>query len=147
ICDLLAAMRSRDARIGVFVPIGVAVCAIGQTIGPQKIIKLEIAVNPSPINIGGYMNMMKLVQPSSALSERLLRWPLRAIFTPVLAICLCLLAGGALAALAQTTGSATLRGIVKDPTGAVVSGAQVTMKSVRTQSERKVKSSSDGIYV
>jgi hypothetical protein len=64
-----------------------------------------------------------------------------------LALCLCLLAGGASASLAQTTGSATLRGVVKDPNGAIVAGAQVTMKSVRTQSERKVKSNSDGIYV
>src|SRR5262245_12728908 len=89
------------------------------------------------------MKMMKLIQPSSALSGQLLRWPM----TTALALCLCLLAGGASVSLAQTTGSATLRGIVKDPSGAVVSGASVTLKSVRTQSERKVKSNSDGIYV
>ncbi len=85
------------------------------------------------------MNMMKLIRPSSALSERLLRWPMMT----ALALCLCLLVSGA---LAQTTGSATLRGIVKDPTGAVVSGATVMLKSVRTQSERKIKSNSDGVY-
>jgi hypothetical protein len=67
-------------------------------------------------------------------------------FTPVLALCLCLLAGGASASLAQTTGSATLRGIVKDPNGSVLSNATVTLKSLRTQSERKVKTNSDGNY-
>src|SRR5262245_35408152 len=89
----------------------------------------------------------KWIQSSSALSERLLRRPLRTVFTSVLALCLWLLAGGASASLAQTTGSATLRGIVKDPNGAIVSGASVTLKSVRTQSERKTKTNNDGIYV
>src|SRR5262249_5094400 len=85
------------------------------------------------------MNIKKLIQPSSALSERLLRWPMMT----ALALCLCLLASGA---LAQTTGSATLRGVVKDPNGAIVAGATVTMKSLRTQSERKVKTNNDGNY-
>jgi hypothetical protein len=85
------------------------------------------------------MIMMKLIQPSSALSERLLRWPMMT----ALALTLFLFAPGA---LAQTTGSATLRGIVKDPTGAAVAGATVTLKSTRIQSERKVKSNSDGVY-
>jgi Carboxypeptidase regulatory-like domain/TonB-dependent Receptor Plug Domain len=92
------------------------------------------------------MNMKKSIQPSSALSERLLRWPLRKGFPPTLALCLCLLVGGASTSLAQTTGSATLRGTVKDPNGALVSGATVTLKSVRTQSERKAKTNSDGNY-
>src|SRR5262245_66693106 len=92
------------------------------------------------------MNVMKPIQPSSALSERLLRRPLRMGFTHILALCLCLMAGGASAALAQTIGSATLRGVVKDPNGALVSGATVTMKSLRTQSERKAKTNSDGNY-
>jgi hypothetical protein len=56
------------------------------------------------------------------------------------------MAGGASASLAQTTGSATLRGVVKDPNGAIVAGATVTLKSARTQSERKAKTSSDGNY-
>ncbi|HEV2667711.1 MAG TPA: carboxypeptidase regulatory-like domain-containing protein, partial [Blastocatellia bacterium] len=89
---------------------------------------------------------MKPIQPSSAMSERLLRRPLRTVFTTVLALCLCLMAGGASAALAQTTGSATLRGIVKDPNGSVLSNATVTMKSLRTQSDRKTKTNSDGNY-
>src|SRR5215813_4425748 len=89
--------------------------------------------------------MTKLIQTSlSVLSERLMRSPLMA---PALALCLCLLAGGASASLAQTTGSATLRGVVKDPNGAIVAGASVTLKSVRTQSERKTKTNNDGIYV
>src|SRR5262245_38836233 len=92
------------------------------------------------------MKMNRLIRPSSALSERILKWPLRMGITPVLALCLCLLAGGASASLAQTTGSATLRGVVKDPNGAIVAGATVTLKSLRTQSERKAKTSSDGNY-
>jgi hypothetical protein len=85
------------------------------------------------------MSIKKLIQPSSALSERLLRWPMMT----ALALCLCLLASGA---LAQSTGSATLRGVVKDPNGAIVAGATVALKSVRTQSERKVKTNNDGNY-
>ena len=92
------------------------------------------------------MKKKRLIQPSSALSERLLRLPLRMGIAPALALCLCLLAGGASAALAQTTGSATLRGIVKDPNGSALAGATVTMKSLRTQSERKTKTNSDGNY-
>ena len=93
------------------------------------------------------MKKKRLIRPSSALSERLLRLPLKMGIAPALALCLCLLAGGASAALAQTTGSATLRGVVKDPNGSAVAAATVTLKSMRTQSERKVKSNSDGIYV
>src|SRR5215468_7071715 len=92
------------------------------------------------------MHMINLIQPSSALSRRIFRWPLKTALTPVLALLLCLLAGGASASLAQTTGSATLRGIIKDQNGAIVASATVTLKSVRTQSERKAKTSSDGNY-
>ena len=48
-------------------------------------------------------------------------------------------------AIAQIT-SATLRGTVKDPSGAVVSKAKVTLISQRTQAERETNSSSDGTY-
>src|SRR5262245_49414135 len=114
----------------------------------QRITRSKIAVNPSPIKIGGYINMSKLIQTSmSVLSERLSRSPLLTVFAPSLALCICLLAGGASVSLAQTTGSATLRGIVKDPNGAVVSGATVTLTSVRTSSDRKTKTNSDGNYV
>ena len=49
-------------------------------------------------------------------------------------------------ASAQTTGSATLRGTVKDPQGAVVTGATITLVNERTKSERRTKSSEDGTY-
>ncbi len=49
-------------------------------------------------------------------------------------------------ALAQTTTSATLRGTVKDPNGAVVPNATVTLTLVATQSERSTKTNSDGVY-
>ncbi|HEX5082296.1 MAG TPA: carboxypeptidase regulatory-like domain-containing protein, partial [Blastocatellia bacterium] len=92
------------------------------------------------------MNMIKSIQAVSVLSERLWQSPLRKIFTHVVALCLCLLAGGASVSLAQTTGSATLRGVIKDPNGAVIGSAEVTLTSVRTKSERKVKTNSDGNY-
>jgi hypothetical protein len=48
--------------------------------------------------------------------------------------------------VAQSTGSATLRGTVKDPQGAIVRGASVTLTNERTQEERKVQSSEDGVF-
>ncbi|HEY5446329.1 MAG TPA: carboxypeptidase-like regulatory domain-containing protein, partial [Pyrinomonadaceae bacterium] len=53
-------------------------------------------------------------------------------------ICLAVLAT---AGLAQTTGSATLRGSIKDPQGAIIRGATVTLTSERTKDERKTTSS------
>lgn len=47
---------------------------------------------------------------------------------------------------AQNTGSATLRGTVKDRQGAVVSGAAITLINERTQEERQAKTSEDGTY-
>jgi Carboxypeptidase regulatory-like domain/TonB-dependent Receptor Plug Domain len=52
----------------------------------------------------------------------------------------------ALSAVAQSTGSATLRGTVQDPQGAIVRGANVTLINERTKAERSVKSSEDGTY-
>jgi len=49
-------------------------------------------------------------------------------------------------ALAQTTGSATLRGTVKDPNGAVVPKATVTLTSNRTGTERKVQTNHEGVF-
>ena len=46
----------------------------------------------------------------------------------------------------QTTGSATLRGTVKDPQGAVVTGATITLVKEGTKAERQTKSSEDGTY-
>src|ERR1041385_4201164 len=47
---------------------------------------------------------------------------------------------------AQTTGSATLRGTVKDPQGAIIRDAAVTLTNERTKDERRAKSSEDGTY-
>lgn len=49
-------------------------------------------------------------------------------------------------AVAQTTGSATLRGTVKDPQGAIIRGATVTLTNERTSEERHTTSSEDGTY-
>jgi len=86
------------------------------------------------------MNMKKLIKPTSALSERLLRLPMMT----ALALCLCLFASGA---LAQTTGSATLRGAVKDANGAVLANATVTLVNEATKIERKTSTNREGIYV
>src|SRR5947199_3810438 len=48
---------------------------------------------------------------------------------------------------AQSSGSATLRGTVKDPQGAVVSGASVVLINERTKDERKAISNEEGQYV
>jgi Carboxypeptidase regulatory-like domain/TonB-dependent Receptor Plug Domain len=63
-----------------------------------------------------------------------------------LVICLACLASVP-SAFAQTSTSATLRGTIKDPSGAVVSGATVTIISERTKAERKVVTSDEGGYV
>jgi len=47
---------------------------------------------------------------------------------------------------AQNTGSATLRGTVKDGQGAVVNGATITLVNERTKDERQTKTSEDGTY-
>ena len=86
------------------------------------------------------MNMKKLIKPTSALSERLLRLPMMT----ALALCLCLFAS---VALAQTTGSATLRGSVKDATGAVLANASVTLVNEATKFNRKTNTNREGIYV
>ncbi len=52
----------------------------------------------------------------------------------------------ALSAVAQSTGSATLRGTIKDPQGAIIRGATVTLVNERTKEERSAKSSEDGTY-
>lgn len=52
----------------------------------------------------------------------------------------------ALSAVAQSTGSATLRGTIKDPQGAIIRGAIVTLVNERNKDERSAKSSEDGTY-
>ncbi len=63
-----------------------------------------------------------------------------------LSICLAFVVG-APSSFAQTTGSATLRGTVKDPQGAVVPDATVTLVNERTKEERQDKTSGEGGYV
>jgi hypothetical protein len=92
--------------------------------------------------------MRNLIQTTlSVLSERLPRSPLLTNFAPGLVFSLCLLIGGASVSLAQTTGSATLRGTVKDPNGAVVAKATVTLVNQATKDERKTTTNQDGVYV
>ena len=50
-------------------------------------------------------------------------------------------------ASAQTTGSATLRGVVTDQNGDVVRDASVTLTSQTTGSSRASRTSSEGVYV
>lgn len=58
-------------------------------------------------------------------------------------VCLLLLCLGSWVA-AQTTGSASLRGTVKDPTGAVVPGADVTLINENTKDERHTITDEEG---
>ncbi|HEV8430168.1 MAG TPA: carboxypeptidase regulatory-like domain-containing protein [Pyrinomonadaceae bacterium] len=53
---------------------------------------------------------------------------------------------GVTPAVAQSTGSATLRGTVKDPQGAIIRGAVVTLVNEQKKDERSAKSSEDGTY-
>ena len=61
-------------------------------------------------------------------------------------MCLALLATAS-AAFAQTSGSATLRGTIKDPQGAVISSVLVTLMNERTKDERKITTKEDGGFV
>jgi len=71
----------------------------------------------------------------------------------VLAQCLCLLLSAILllalsaGASAQSIGSATLRGTIKDSNGAVIPDAAVTVVNEATKDERKAQSSDVGIFV
>jgi hypothetical protein len=58
-----------------------------------------------------------------------------------------LVVGLAQVSFAQTTGSGTLRGTVKDPQGAIVRGATVTLVNERTKDERKTTTRDDGDFV
>ena len=61
-------------------------------------------------------------------------------------VCL-VIVGCAQSVFGQTTGSATLRGTVKDPQGAIVRGATVTLTNERTKDERKATTTDEGTYV
>jgi len=66
--------------------------------------------------------------------------------TVVTIICTAMFAT-ALTAMAQTTGSATLRGTIKDPQGAIVRGATVKLISTATKVERQTTTNDEGGYV
>ncbi len=53
---------------------------------------------------------------------------------------------GAVSSRAQTSTSATVLGIVKDPSGGVVTGAQVTLRNVATNTTAKQSTNSEGYY-
>src|SRR5690242_826526 len=63
-----------------------------------------------------------------------------------LVMCMAFLASASLT-FAQTATSGTLRGTVKDPQGAVVSGAKVTMTRESTKEERSAITNDEGGYV
>src|SRR5437867_8724293 len=81
--------------------------------------------------------MFKANNPQRHIHSTLLFWALM--------VCLAFLA--APSAFAQGTGSATLRGTVKDPKGAVVPSATVTVINERTKDERKTTTNDEGVYV
>ena len=60
---------------------------------------------------------------------------------------ICLALASAQSAFAQTSTSGTLRGTVKDPQGAVVSGATIVLVNERTKAESKVITNDEGGYV
>lgn len=63
-----------------------------------------------------------------------------------LMLCLAFVVGAQLS-FAQTTGSATLRGVVKDPKGAVVPSATVTLTNESTKDERTATTNDEGGFV
>ena len=48
---------------------------------------------------------------------------------------------------AQSTGNATLRGTVKDPQGALINNAIVTITNEATRDDRKAKTNDSGLFV
>jgi hypothetical protein len=61
-------------------------------------------------------------------------------------ICLAFIVG-AQSSFAQSTGGATVRGTIRDPKGALVPNATVTLINVRTNDERKTSANGEGVYV
>ncbi len=57
-----------------------------------------------------------------------------------------LMLGGAVAALAQQSATATIEGIVTDPNNAVVVGAKVTARNVDTALTREITTDASGLY-
>lgn len=95
--------------------------------------------------------MLRRVHPgsSSMKAVKAMKWADMRIWSQILRLCcvLGLMLISASIASAQSTGSATLRGSVRDPQGAVVPGATVTLINEATKDERKASTSDSGIYV
>lgn len=68
-----------------------------------------------------------------------------ALSRPLFSVVLVLAA--AVATLGQSSGSATLRGRVTDPTGAVIPKLDVILTNEATKDERKTRTNEDGIYL
>jgi Carboxypeptidase regulatory-like domain/TonB-dependent Receptor Plug Domain len=85
--------------------------------------------------------------PQVHLQERLRREPPAVKLMLGLILGLLLMMSIPTVSIAQTASSATLRGTVKDQTGAVVAKATVTLISASSAAERKTTSNNDGIYV
>ncbi len=68
------------------------------------------------------------------------------ILRTLIFVCIAVVAS-AVTAFGQVTSGATVRGHVKDPNGAIVRDANVTLINERTKDERKTTSNDDGIYV
>jgi len=67
--------------------------------------------------------------------------------TAAVAVCAALFLCPPLAASAQQLAAATLRGVVKDPHGAVIVGAAVKATSVATGAVREAKTNDEGAYI
>src|SRR5713226_3440196 len=67
-------------------------------------------------------------------------------FSSSIGLVVVMLLVSALTAKAQTASSATIVGVVYDPNGAVVAGANVTAKYVDTGKERNTQTTSGGLY-
>jgi protocatechuate 3,4-dioxygenase beta subunit len=60
---------------------------------------------------------------------------------------LAVVCAAAVTTFGQTTGSATLRGRVTDPTGAVIPKIEVTLTNEASKDERKGRTNDEGIFV
>src|SRR6478672_5312268 len=95
------------------------------------------------------MRWINRTKPSNARGRRTReggKHPAAALF--IVTIGLLLVLGLATTPLnAQVTGSATLRGSVRDENGAVVTKSSVTLINEATRDERKTTTNNEGLYV
>ena len=66
--------------------------------------------------------------------------------TAALAVCTALLLSTPARAAAQQLAAATLRGVVTDPNGAVVAGANVKATNAATGASRETQTNGEGVY-